>query len=290
MSRVATPSDRRFRRAHIKPAARRRWRWQRMAVWAGGGGLIALALAYGGYHSVAASGRPMLAVSRIEVRGNVRLSEGEVLALVGGLRGESLLGVDLGVWRTRLMSSPWVKDAALRRSLPSTVEVVVLERQPLGIARLGDEMHLVDDRGVIIDQFGPPYADLDLPIIDGLAASGGGGLLTDEARAELAARVIASIGANEEVARRLSQVDVSDVRNASVILSGDPAVIELGEDEFLERLEAYLELAPALRERVNGVDTVDARFENRLYVRPSAKPARPGTPPAAAPDRPARRR
>ena len=287
MSTVATPADRRFRRAHVKPGARKRWRWQRVVVWAGCSGLVVMALAYGAYRGLAATKRgPMLAVNRIVVRGNTRLSEGEVLALLGGLRGESLLWADLGEWRTRLLTSPWVRDAALRRSLPSTVEVVVLERQPIGIARINDEMYIVDDRGVIIDQYGPPYADLDLPIIDGLAAAPGGrGLLTDEARAELATRVIASIGANPDVARRLSQIDVSDVQNAAVILSGDPAVIELGEDEFLTRLESYLELAAALRERVNGVDSVDARFENRMYVRPALPPARAKPAPAKTPAR-----
>ena len=34
-------------------------------------------------------------------------------------------------------------------------------------------MYLVDERGVIIDQYGPQYADLDLPIVDGLSAAPG---------------------------------------------------------------------------------------------------------------------
>jgi cell division protein FtsQ len=111
----------------------------------------------------------LLKVDRIVVHGNERLSRGEVLAVLSGLRGESLLWTDLDAWRRRLLASPWVRDAALRRSLPSTVEVVVSERLPIGIARInGGEMYLVDERGVIIDQYGPQYADFDLPIIDGL--------------------------------------------------------------------------------------------------------------------------
>src|SRR5471030_2258184 len=133
----------------------------------------------------------MLQVDRIVVRGNERLSKGEVLAVLNGLRGESVMWTDLDQWRRRLLASPWVRDAALRRSLPSTIEVVVSERQPIGIGRINGEMYLVDERGVIIDQYGPPYAHLDLPIIDGLsAAPGETGSMTDEPRAELAARLI----------------------------------------------------------------------------------------------------
>src|SRR6185436_14457303 len=61
---------------------------------------------------------------------------------------------------------------------------------------------------------------------------------------------------------------VSDLHNASVILSGDHAVIQLGEDHFLPRLQSYLDLAAALRERVADIDSVDLRFDDRIYVTP----------------------
>jgi len=223
-------------------------------------------------------------VNRIVVHGNERLSKGEVLAVLSGLRGESLLWTDLDAWRRRLLSSPWVRDAALRRSLPATVEVVVSERQPIGIGRInGGDMYLVDERGVIIDQYGPQYADLDLPIIDGLAAVNHDGSLTDERRADLAARLMTALRAKPQVARRVSQIDVADLHNVAVILTGDPAVIQLGEDQFLPRLQGYLELASALRERVADIDYVDLRFDDRIYVRPASAPSalRRGKPAAA---------
>ena len=39
-----------------------------------------------------------------------------------------------------------------------------------------------------------------------------------------------------------------------------------GDDQFLERLQTYLDLAPALRERVREIDYVDLRFDERVYV------------------------
>src|SRR5262249_5057712 len=111
----------------------------------------------------------MLQIDRVVVRGNTRLSTGEVLALLNGLRGENLGWTDLSAWRRRLLASPWVREATLRRSLPSTVEVVVAEREPIGIGRVNGALYLVDDRGAVIDEYGPQYGDLDLPVIDGLA-------------------------------------------------------------------------------------------------------------------------
>jgi cell division septal protein FtsQ len=130
----------------------------------------------------------------------------------------------------------------------------------------------VDDRGLVIDQYGPQYADLDLPIIDGLQTTAGQEASADpDARAELAARVIAALRAKPDIARRLSQIDVSDAHDAAVILSGDTAVVHLGEDQFLQRIESYLQLAATLRERVADIDYVDLRFDDRIYVRPAGK-------------------
>src|SRR6185503_16930275 len=107
--------------------------------------------------------------------------------------GENIVWTDLTAWRRRLLSSPWVRDAALRRSLPSTVEVKVWERAPIGIGRIKGELYLVDEHGVVIDEYGPKYADFDLPIIDGLTTGPGAGTALDEDRAQLAGRLIAAL-------------------------------------------------------------------------------------------------
>ncbi len=87
----------------------------------------------------------------------------------------------------------------------------------------------------------------------------------------------------------MSQIDVSDLHNASVILSGDPAVLYLGDDQFLQRLQSYIELAPALRERVTEMDYVDLRFDERIYVRPTAGARMSTAEPTARPGRAKRR-
>ena len=135
---VAAPADKRFRRAHVKPARKRK-----VSAWhdAGASRRLAAVLGvalYGGWRGTAlSSGAPALQVSRVTVRGNERLSTGEVLAIVDGLRGRNILTVELDEWQQRLLASPWVEDATLRRMLPSRIDVAIRERRPIGIARLG---------------------------------------------------------------------------------------------------------------------------------------------------------
>jgi cell division septal protein FtsQ len=265
----AVATDKRFRRAHVKPSRKRSsaskhaWLAARLVV------LVALA-GYGAYRGVTLiAAASSLQISHMTVRGNERLSTGEVLALVEGLRGQNILSVSLDEWQKNLLASPWVESATIRRVLPSTVEISVHERRPMGIGRIGTAMYLIDAHGVIIDEYGPSYADIDLPIIDGLATSPrDGGSIVDVARAEFAARVIASVSTRPEIARRISQLDVGDLHDAVAILDDDAALLRLGDTEFVARLQQYIDLAPALRERLDAIDYVDLRFDERLYVRP----------------------
>ena len=266
---VATATDKRFRRAHVKPARRRtpvaKHVWLAVRVIA-----ILAVVGYGGYRGVTSIvAAPTLQVGHLAVRGQQRLSTGEVLALVDGLRGQNILTIRIGEWQQKLLASPWVESATIRRVLPSTLEITVHERKPTGIGRIGTALYLIDGGGVIIDEYGPAYADIDLPIIDGLAtAPADGGAMVDVARAEFAGRVLAALAARPELAQRVSQIDVADLHDAVVILDDDTALLRLGDTAFVARLQQYVDLQPALRERLAGIDYVDLRFDERLYVRP----------------------
>ena len=37
---------------------------------------------------------------------------------------------------------------------------------------MAGRLYLVDERGAVIDEFGPQYANLDLPIVDGFGTTG----------------------------------------------------------------------------------------------------------------------
>jgi cell division protein FtsQ len=272
---VKAPAEKNFRRAKVRPSKKKSravsWLTWRMARWA-----ITIAIVgYAGYRATAlVLHASALQVRRINVHGNVRISSGEVQNLVDGLRGASILTADLPHYREKLLTSPWVSDVALRRVLPSTVEVFVSERRPMGLSRVGplQRLWLVDERGTLIDEFGPQYAEFDLPIINGLERPPSSGAPTiDEQRAALAARAIDALAPRPDLAQRVSQIDVSDAHDVVVLLQDDPALLHLGEERFLERLQAYLDLVPTLHDRVPEIDYVDMRFEQRVYVRPADK-------------------
>jgi cell division protein FtsQ len=264
---VSAPADKRFRRPDVRPGRRRGlgvrlWQIGRIAIGA------AVVLGGGVWLAESLLGTKLLSVSHVVVRGNRRLSTGEVEALVNGVRGQSTLLVDLDQYRLRLMDSPWVAGATLRRVLPSTVEVGIAERTPMAVARLGQQLYLVDNTGVIIDEFGPQYRDLDLPVVDGLVQTPGRrGPAVAAAQVVLTERLLDDLRSAPALRRRVSQLDVADAHDVVVLLDDDTVLVHVGETRFVDRLTTYLELAPTLRERLREIDSVDMRFDERVYVR-----------------------
>jgi cell division protein FtsQ len=286
---VTVSPDRRFHRSQVHATRRRRLRAR--PVWRAARVIGALALlGYGGFWiAPAAVDLPWLRVQHIVVHGNHRAQDGELRVLLDGLKGENLLTADLDRWRARLFASAWVADATLRRRLPGTVEVEIREREPVGIARVGSGLVLMDAGGTVIDEYGPRYADCDLPVIDGLVT--GAPTLPpkiDPVRSRLVSRLMSELRTRPELGRRVSQIDVRDAHDVHVILDGDPAVIRLGDSQFVERLDSYVGLQATLRARVPELDYVDMRFGDRVYVGPSrpgpVTPARDApVPPASGP-------
>jgi cell division septal protein FtsQ len=265
---VSAPADKRFRRAHVSPAKRVTLReaWPKLL-----GVIVACCVLITGLY--AATTRVLsaesLTISTITVSGNARTSRGEVIALLEGLRGQNMLSADLESWRMKLLDSPWIADAAIRRVFPGTVAVAISERQPLAIGRIDNTLYLIDRRGVVIDEYGPNYAEFDLPIIDGLASHApADGTLVDETRALLAGRLLSELAERPDLAKHVSQIDVTDASDAVLILKNDTALLRVGDANFVDRLQSYLDLASTLRDRIPDIDYVDLRFDQRVYVRP----------------------
>lgn len=263
---VAIPTDRRFRRSDLPSTRRRRlgriWSVARVAVV-----VVALALAASWATGWLVASN-LFVIREISVRGNARLSAADIESLLDGLRGENVFRVDFEHYRQRVLTSAWVEAVALSRVLPSTIVVEVVERVPLAIARLDQRLYLVDRTGTIIDVHGVDHRDLDLPIVDGLLETSGAqtpGVHAD--RVSVSAALLADLDARPDLRQRVSQIDVSNPRDVVVMFDDDPAWLHVGHDRFSDRLQQYLDLRPALRDRFTAIDYVDLKFGERVYVK-----------------------
>ena len=208
-----------------------------------------------------------LSINTITVEGTSRMAPGEALAILDGLRGSSMVTADLESWRQKLLDAPWVADASIRRVFPRTVAVVISEREPLGIGRIQNSLYLLDQEGTVIDEFGPKYAEFDLPLIYGLTPGDDSDGSADQ-HAALAGRVLADLQRRPDLSQKVAQVDVSNANDAVVVLKEDGVQLHTGDAHFADRVQSYLDLSPRLHEDVPRIDSVDLRFGDNVFVKP----------------------
>ena len=178
-------------------------------------------------------------------------------------------------WRATLLESPWVRDASFRRSLPSTIDVVVQERTPIAVGRIGGTA--VSRRRA---RHGPSTSSDPSTATSTCRSSTASRRRdadrgADEAQGAIAARLIVALRQKPMIAKRLSQVDVTDPHNVS-----SPAQrrsrAAAPRRRPLSRAGRVVPVAGERRcdERVPDIDYVDLRFDGRVYVRPAGKPGK----------------
>ena len=237
-----------------------------------GAALLAVAgLTWTGVSRVVASER--LRVAKVRVRGNHFLSQGEVRELMGLSGRESILALDMPGLARRLRASPWVADASVRRSLPDTLEIEVLERAPLALAEL-DRLYLIDASGDLIDLYGARTASYDLPIVRGLQG------LEEPVRQERAQRAAALLEDLGELQSEVSEIEVEPSGDLRVVLRGGGEVLRFGPPPHRRRLETFLALRRELNERSPEAEYFDLRYRGRIYAK---EPPAPVTPPPIDP-------
>jgi cell division protein FtsQ len=219
---------------------------------------------------IAAAGAELgFAVANVSVVGRNRESRSAILGALGVTRGMPILGLDLGLAKTRLEALPWIRVADVERLLPDTILVRLSERRPLAFWQRHGTLALVADDGTVVptsnlDDFGP------LIVLVGDDAPHFGASLIDMLASErdLASHVAAAvrIGSRRWNLRLDSGIDVA-------LPEQDPAAA-------WHRLAA-LDRSEQLLER--NILAVDLRLADRLVLRLPPEPAKPHSPKSGKP-------
>ena len=214
--------------------------------------------------TVTAAGRaPELTVARVLVEGNEQLSDGEILELLEFSERGNILMLDLEDVRAKLLRSAWIAEVEIERVLPSTLKLVIRERQPVAVAVL-DELYLLASDGTMLDQLSPRYDIERLILAHGLRDSDG---LVPE-RAALAGRLSAALIRDERLTDLVSELDVHDGRDSVLLRLRAPAVTALVHgDSMIARLTDVVPLLDGIERHYAELAIVDLRFEGRAYLR-----------------------
>jgi cell division septal protein FtsQ len=208
---------------------------------------------------------PHFLLRTLQLSGTDRVSQEWIGERVAPLRGRHLLRLSLGDLESELAGHPWIAGVAMRKRLPDTLAVRVVERRPAALLRREDGLHYVDHAGDLIDRYDPGAGPADLLLVRVL--SGG------EARLGPALAAAAEfVRLEPDWGVQLSEVEVvgeSDLRFHTAAL---PFALVLGVggiEAGLRRLRRYL---PDVRQGLLPAAAVDLRFSGRIVAVPTLAP------------------
>lgn len=231
--------------------------------------LLAVALLVGvGWVALKLGDPATLPVRAVKFDGDLmRVDRHQLQRNLAPLASTGLLLVDVGALRTMVEAAPWVDRAYVRRVWPDSVQITVIEQQPL--ARW-DETRLVNTRGEL---FAPAAVDLpaEMPWLRG--PEGQAVVLVDQYR--LLDPLLQRVG------QRIVRLEL-DSRRAWTLELANGMQIELGRHAVRERLQRLVGLLDHWSEdELSRIARVDLRYTNGFAIRwktqgGSATPARVG--------------
>jgi cell division protein FtsQ len=111
---------------------------------------------------------PLLNVRDVRLRGARHTTAEEVVGVLDLGSGTNLLRLSTEEIEAGVMSLPWVRDVAVSRVLPDTLQIRIKEREPAMVLSLGAANWIVDATGRVLDS----GRNDDLPILAGTDLSG----------------------------------------------------------------------------------------------------------------------
>ncbi len=188
-------------------------------------------------------------VRRVEIAGLQYLAPAKVMASMG-LGPDATVFDDLVTARRRLGAVPGVVSAGVRRRLPGTLEIVVVEAVPVALAPRSGGMALLDSSGNVLP-FDPAVTAPDLPV----AAS------VDRR----VARVLARVQQHDPAlfARVRTAWRVKD----DVLLDVDGRRLWFGPAVTAEEIRAVMAVEQDLARQGRQYQELDGRYAGQVIVR-----------------------
>lgn len=232
--------------------------------------------------------------SSIQVLGNAQVTRPELLSVFGSDIGRNIFHVPLAARRAELEQLPWVERATVMRLLPNQLRVAVIERTPVAFVREGNQIGLVDRKGVLLNM--PPAMmaakRYSFPVLTGVMPQ-----QTPEERASrmrLYSDFMNAMASTEAGAvSQLSEVDLSDPEDVQVLLpsAGSDLLVHFGSDDFAVRWQRLREKLPEWRRQYPQLAGVDLRYQRQTVLEMAKTPeaaasSAPAQPAAKAPSHP----
>ncbi|RTZ91301.1 MAG: hypothetical protein DSY91_05210 [Deltaproteobacteria bacterium] len=197
-------------------------------------------------------------VKTIAIRGNHTLSRKDLIYYLGLNENSNLLTLDLKSLYRKLISHPWIKNASIHRSLPSTLSIDIEERVPVALIKLG-KFYYMDKDGVIFDKINKDVG-CDFPVFTGPRDF-------SEVSAYFPLITEALSILNRKTGLIISEFHLDLNHGITLITLNDALPVRLGRKDLSRRFRRFQTVYHYLRRREIPIKTIDCRYPDRVVVK-----------------------
>lgn len=217
------------------------------------GGLLFMFLS--GYQTATAS--PFFSLRNIDIRGTERTSKDEISRIVStSVEKPGVWNADLSDIRAKIEKFPFVKSAAVSRTLPAGIRVNITERVPAAVVQLNSGKFLIDVEGTLLTAV--KGNEKEFPFI----LRGWDESKTEKAVPDNLARLKVYKKMLDEwqqfdLAARVKEVNLANPRDPVAVVedSGHTIAVTLARDNLGKSLKTAIEALAGKGARVKSVDS-----------------------------------
>lgn len=92
-------------------------------------------------------------ITSISLAGQHQVTRDEIFTTVGVTARSSLLFLDAAVARTKLMSNPWIADAAVLKLYPGRLHIAITERKAFALWQKDRKIWVISEDGIVLESY-----------------------------------------------------------------------------------------------------------------------------------------
>lgn len=185
---------------------------------------------------------PLFDIKNIEVEGNLKLSKERIISVSTLQNHTNIFKFNSRIVKGKIEEIAYIDNAEITRKFPSTVKIVIEERQPKYMLQFADSYVYINNQGYMLEI---SNEKLELPILIGFTTdlsnikAGNRINVADLKKMDMVIKIYEAIKSNG-LGELVNKIDISNDKNYAIILENEGKIVYLGDCTELNTRILYL--------------------------------------------------
>lgn len=208
---------------------------------------------------------PFFNIKSITIIGNEKIATDEIVSLSGIQLEENIFKVSSSKVEQAIKTNAYIESVQIKRKLPETIEIQIIEREPSYILTLGNAYIYMNTQGYLLEISKEP---LKLPVITGFLTpeeqiQEGNRLCAEDLQRLSSVIQIVDSANNNEIRKLITKIDISDKQDYVLELKSEKKNIHIGDTSNLSTKMLYVKTILEKEKKKEGDIYVNTDLSNK---------------------------